>query len=266
MLPSSRCLSVFTEGNSLGRCGLLSSADLRHTLRGMSAPRRPRVLPVTSTADGGLASQTSRNQRAPVSSNPREQLLDLASRKEFSGRHEKIAALLLELENLPSGRPATSMFTGFVLAGEWRLVYSTSPIMHSDGISLRSAKQSWDPEKKTVLNSCFWSYRDTANPKNGFDACMDIVSAFEFLGDGALVKVTLQSHQMRLVEREDGLENGPLPPNLQIVLQDVQRAMPADFWDPTGVIDPTTYVDPTFRISCVVSERFRNVRSVLTRC
>jgi hypothetical protein len=76
--------------------------------------------------------------------------------------------------------------------------------------------------------------------------------------------VVLRSHEVQILDAPGEQGNTPPVADLQTLIVDLQRALPPDFFDPTGTVE-TTYIDPTLRISCMVGERLKGVRTVFRR-
>jgi hypothetical protein len=238
-----------------------------HVTQFASAQEQQPELGVTSTVSTSpppLPSST-----LSVSVHPKETLLAILAlpMAEQGDQLESIRRLLLELESMPSARPGTPLFTEFAMAGEWEPIFSTSPFSAGGNVHVRRLFQRVDSESKEITNSCHWTYRpgdDNGDDGAGVDAIIDIVSSYAFTNDSALVNITVKSHLMRVVDRVDGKKSGSLPADLQSVIEELQRSLPIEFWDPSGGLDPTTFVDPWFRISCQIG-RLQGIRTVYRR-
>jgi hypothetical protein len=206
---------------------------------------------------------------ASLSTGPKEELLAILAlpANEQTARVDRIRELLLTLESVPNARPETSLFTEFALAGKWELLFSTSPFSVGQNVRVRELLQNVNSETKEITNSCHWTYvPDSVGDKEieSVDAVIDIASTYAFQGESPLIDVTVKSHQMRVADRSDGKPSGALPDNLQSVIEELQRSLPIEFWDPSGGLDPATFVDPWFRISCQIG-RLQGVRGVFRR-
>jgi hypothetical protein len=178
-------------------------------------------------------------------------------------RAESIKRIILELEGMPNARPGTAEFAEFGLSGNWELIFSSSPSSSSSRIRVRRLVQRFDVTEKTFTNTCSWTYvGDGTIPK--VEAVIEIGGKYCFRSESALFDLEVQSHQIRVIDGQNGQENGALPEDLQSIVVDLQRSLPMEFFDPSGTVE-ITHLDPTFRISCMVGKRLYGVRNVFQR-
>jgi hypothetical protein len=224
---------------------------------------RPRRMNLNSAAESGRPLRHAIGEMT-VQPEPRSALLGAISMKNSQERADSIRALILDLESMPNARPGTAEFCAFALSGDWEMLFSSSPSRSPARICIRRMIQSFDVLQKTIKNTCHWMLSSDGIGQD-VDAVIEVSGTYSFKNGGPLFEVQVVSHEIRLLEGKHGRTNGVLPDDLQAVVMDLQRSLPAEFFDPSGTFE-ITHLDPNFRISCMVGERLFGVRNVFTRC
>lgn len=171
----------------------------------------------------------------------------------------KVEQLILQLESLKA-TPITDIFTELGLSGTWSLLFSSTRAMTSGRIRLREIGQRFDVENKLLVNTVLWSF-PTPDGDDQVNAVLDVQCSYKFVGPGRL-EVEVQEHKIRLLERADGKQNKV--PDLNVLVVELQRALPIEFFDPSGLID-VSYMTPDFRLARFVGKRLAGVRNIFTR-
>lgn len=170
-----------------------------------------------------------------------------------------VEKLILGLESLKV-TPITDTFTELALAGRWVLLFSSTRTLPGGNIRLREMEQTLDPEKKALTNRALWSY-DSRDGQYHVSADLFVSCSYKFVGPGRL-EVTLKNHKVQ-VQTKDGKES-KIPPDMQSVVVQLQRTLPIEFFDPSGLVD-VSYIEPNFRVGRFVGKRAAGVRNVFTR-
>lgn len=171
----------------------------------------------------------------------------------------EIEQIILQLESFHN-TPATEAFTELALSGHWVLLFTSSRTGTDGMIRIREIGQTFDIEKKTMTNKVVWNYTSADGVYNMF-ANLAVNCSYQFVAPGRM-EVSILEHKVT-VEEGEGIENN-VPKDLQSVVLQLQRALPFEFFDPSGLID-VSYIEPDFRIMRFMGERVVGVRHVFVR-
>lgn len=209
-----------------------------------AAPARRRHPPIC-TASGGTTSAKGRLLRI------------LPSFINLETQSSKVGELIMELER-DAAPPATPEFTSMFLEGDWRLLFSSSrPTQLSGEIRVRRIVQSIRTvPDKTLINTVDWTWTKPGTDV-GVEAVLRVICSYEFAG-ATRINVSLEDHQVRIPPQGAG----PIQPEeLQALVIDLQRSIPIELFDPSGLQD-VSVIQPDFRIARFLGKRIAGVRNV----
>lgn len=169
---------------------------------------------------------------------------------------------ILRLESLKA-TPITADFTEMVLAGEWRLCFSSLRTRANNSVRIRKISQRFDIDAKQLVNNVTWSF--PAKKQNGYiDATLNVICSYVFVGPGRM-QISLDKHKVTINnnQKTEGQEL-ELPDDWQAVISELRLALPIEHFDPSGLLD-ISYIEPDFRISRFLGKRLAGVRNILTR-
>lgn len=209
------------------------------------APPARRRRPATCAASGGATSAKGRLLRI------------LPSFINLETQSSKVGELIQELER-DASPPATPEFTSMFLEGDWRLLFSSArPTKVSGDIRVRRIVQSIRTvPDRTLINTVDWSWARRGGEKS-VDAVLRVVCSYEFAG-ATRINVALEDHQVRIPPQTAG----PIQPEeLQDLVMDLQRSLPIELFDPSGLQD-ISVIQPDFRIARFLGKRIAGVRNI----
>ena len=167
---------------------------------------------------------------------------------------------ILNLESL-NITPITDSFTEMGLEGSWDLLFSSTKVRSRSSIIIRKIGQIFDTENKKMINQTIWTF-PSKNGNDQIEAKLSVECTYKFVGPGRL-KISVDNHQVRILERSDGKKND-LPDDLQRLILDLQLSLPVEFFNPNGLMD-ISYMEPSFRLSRFLGKRVAGVRDVFIR-
>lgn len=175
----------------------------------------------------------------------------------LQSQSDKVLQLIQQLEK-EAPLPATSAFTQLAVQGEWRLLFSSARTVPSRGqIRVRGITQTIAITPDPVLiNTVKWSLNTRQHVVN---AVLRVLCSYQFVGPARMM-VKLEDHQIRFVDNQDGVKSMTREA-LKDLVTDLQRTLPIELFDPSGLID-VTCVQPDFRIARFVGKRLAGVRNV----
>lgn len=158
-------------------------------------------------------------------------------------------------------KPSTSSFTELALSGEWNLLFSSTRTQPKDSVRIRSISQSFDIEKKLMLNSARWSFPNRSGSDEIF-AELIVTNEYSFVEAGRL-QIELKSHNVRLEDRQDGKKH-EMPEDMDRVIKEMQLSLPVEHFDPSGLVD-VSYLEPGHRIARFQGKRLAGVRNIFEK-
>lgn len=173
---------------------------------------------------------------------------------------QEVERLILQLEGLGM-TPITEGFTEIGLAGNWKLLFSSTRTRPKSRIRIRKIGQTIDPEEKKLINKANWSF----TAKDGIhliNANLSVNCSYKFVGPGRF-DVAVEGHKVTILGSDDG-EKYDLPEDLKALIGELQLALPIDFFDPSGLVD-VSYMEPNFRLARFVGKRIAGVRNIFVR-
>lgn len=215
--------------------------------------------PDDATADSDALQSAPRTKVIDPTVTKKRLLRILTALINLDTQRNKVQQLILQLEKLKN-TPATEVFTELALAGEWVLLFSSTRTGTDGNIRIREIGQIFDIENKTLTNRVVWNYTSPDGIYRVF-ANLVVICTYKFVGPGR-IDVTIKEHKITLEEGE-GIEN-KAPKNMQPVVFELQRALPFEFFGPSGLID-VTYIEPDFRIARFMGKRIAGVRNIFIR-
>ena len=182
---------------------------------------------------------------------------------------EKVATLIKTLES-NAVPPITSAFTLLAISGRWRLLFSSAlPAREGSGIlRIRSIIQEILPIENdntdndnvggTFVNVVTFTYDESR-----ITAKLTVSSKFEFIkANPSRMVITLEGHQVQIVDTNNNNNNNSMgQEESQTMVRELQKGVPAEIWDPSGIID-TTFIEPDLRINRFVGKRLAGVRNI----
>lgn len=178
----------------------------------------------------------------------------------LDSQHGRVEELILQLEGLNS-KPITDTFTEMALSGKWRLVFSSMRTQTDGSIRIRQIGQLFDTERKTLTNQVLWSF-PSGDGAQELLAYLWVICEYKLVGPGRL-KVSITEHKIKVLDGKDG-RKVVVPEDMESVITNLRRALPMDFFDPSGLLD-VSYIEPNFRIARFVGKRLAGVRNVFVR-
>lgn len=178
----------------------------------------------------------------------------------LDSQHGKVEQLILQLESI-NAKPITDTFTELALSGKWRLVFSSMRTQTDGNIRIRQIGQIFDTEKKTLTNQVLWSF-PSADGNQEISAYLWVICEYKFVGAGRL-EVSIMEHKVKILQGKDGAKSN-LPEDMEALIMTLRRALPIDFFDPSGLLD-VSYIEPNFRLARFVGKRLAGVRNVFVR-
>ena len=162
--------------------------------------------------------------------------------------------------------PATAQFTELGLHGApWKFVFSSMRTVPQGSVRLRHLEQRIGRTPNNIgylVNRVLWSFESAENDGATIHAELLVRCTFTFVG-AVRMEVKLQAHEVRFLERKDGKKIN-IPSNMDTLVVELQRALPMEFFDPSGLIE-VTFLEPQFRIVRFLGKRIAGVRNVFTR-
>lgn len=192
-----------------------------------------------------LAAHPARRARIYQSGVPRAstRLVDALRQAQASKVPMLIAAA--ETEFAPE-LPATASFGELAHAGDWSLAYS-SAIRAATSMRIRGVSQ--HIESGTLENVVVFEWIAKVR------GVLRIGCEYEFIGP-ARIQIALLAHTVRL-------DSAPVG-DMQEMVAELQRALPPEIFDPSGIADHTVLA-PHVRVSRFVGPRLAGVRDVFVR-
>lgn len=175
-------------------------------------------------------------------------------------QRQDLEALIVSLESLKNV-PATEAFTEVALAGEWKLLFSSINMRPGGNVRIREIGQVFDIKKRTLTNKALWSCTGADNVQQ-IRFLLYVTASYSFQSPGRL-RVQLKNHTVVAQPQEDGSKN-LMPEDLQDLIRQLQKALPIEFFDPSGVID-ITYLEPQFRLAKHMGNNVAGVRNVFVK-
>ena len=186
----------------------------------------------------------------------------------LSSQRARLETLIRSMESSPGARPLTEGFASLGLSGRWLLLFSSttlgSPV--SAGLRIRRIGQRIDPTRKMLINFAEWSLIGRPDP---CEAVLFVKCTYEFVS-ASRINVELKEHEIRAREDVYRGENkaqqrkSVFPKDVNTMVQELQRSLPKEFFDPSGYID-ISYLDTDFRLARYVGKKFAGVRNVYVR-
>lgn len=187
----------------------------------------------------------------------------------LNSQRARLETLIRSMEASPGAKPLTEGFASLGLEGRWLLLFSSttlgSPV--AAGLRIRRIGQRIDSERKTLVNFAEWSLIGRRDP---CEAILYVKCTFRFIG-AARIEVTLKEHEIRPREevykpktRGKKVKKSVFPPDLDEMVQQLQRSLPREFFDPSGKID-ISYLDADCRIAKFIGKRLAGVRNVYVK-
>mmetsp|Transcript_12601 Transcript_12601/g.18246 ORF Transcript_12601/g.18246 Transcript_12601/m.18246 type:complete len:319 (-) Transcript_12601:325-1281(-) len=148
--------------------------------------------------------------------------------------------------------PLTNDFTEMGLSGRWNLLYTTTTLgTPSTGLRLRKVEQEFDIEAKKIRNHVLWSFLD-----EDCHGQFTIVINYQMVGSGRLY-LKVEDYILK--------PKNKIPEDPVLLSENLQRALPREFFDPDNSWLDVTYIDPNFRIARYMGKRYAGVRNILDR-
>lgn len=157
--------------------------------------------------------------------------------------------------------PATLDFTELAIAGTWDLKFSSTRLRQSGSIRIRAIHQRFNTEEKLLINEVTWSFPAKNNLDN-ITATLAVNCSYKLLS-ASRMEVELKTHTIDVLDRPDGKPN-QLPEDMQTIVDDLRKALPVEYFDPSGLSD-ITYIEPNFRIARFEGKRIAGARNIFTR-
>ncbi len=168
----------------------------------------------------------------------------------------KVAALIGSVE-AGLQPPATAAFTELAVSGAWRLLFSSALPVRANASSMRLRTITQTINGGTLDNHITVTW--VPRPDAEIEATLRVSCTYEFVG-AARMHVKLLRHAVEIDSRSEAATKLP-PEHLEAMVEELQRALPTEIWDPSGLID-TTSVAPDFRIARFVGKRLAGVRNI----
>lgn len=191
----------------------------------------------------------------------RQNLVRLIS--EFTKEDVQIGPIkdaLMKLESLQL-TPATPEFSELALFGDWRLLYSSLGTMTKEPFTLEKTVQRFDTAAKRMTNQVDWEF-PAKNGINKVNARLQVICEYSFVGPSRL-NIKLLEHKVTILPRQDS-SSIELPDDMKIVIDDLRRTIPIEFFDPSGLCD-ISYIEPEYRVSRFLGKRVAGVREIFFR-
>eukprot|EP00189_Rhodosorus_marinus_P004568 CAMPEP_0113968012 /NCGR_PEP_ID=MMETSP0011_2-20120614/9265_1 /TAXON_ID=101924 /ORGANISM="Rhodosorus marinus" /LENGTH=295 /DNA_ID=CAMNT_0000980991 /DNA_START=155 /DNA_END=1043 /DNA_ORIENTATION=- /assembly_acc=CAM_ASM_000156 len=148
--------------------------------------------------------------------------------------------------------PLTNDFTEMGLSGRWNLLYTTTTLgTPSTGLRLRKVEQEFDIEAKKIRNHVLWSFLD-----EDCHGQFTIIINYQMVGSGRL-HLKVEDYILK--------PQNKIPKDPVLLSENLQRALPREFFDPDNSWLDVTYIDPNFRIARYMGKRYAGVRNILDR-
>lgn len=239
--------------------------------------RRPRVTRCKRQRTVAAAASSSSDPPSPplspaqITTTSKHQLLRiLPALINLPKQTEKVASLINTIES-NADPPLTSAFTLLAISGRWRLLFSSAlPAREGTGsLRIRSIVQEILPadngdSNSDVIGGSFVNVVTFTYDDFRVQAKLTVVSNFEFVkASPARMMITLDGHQVKIL-KIDAASKGPKQleqEDTQTMVRELQKGVPAEIWDPSGLID-TTFVQPDLRINRFVGKRLAGVRNI----
>mmetsp|Transcript_37638 Transcript_37638/g.150096 ORF Transcript_37638/g.150096 Transcript_37638/m.150096 type:complete len:156 (-) Transcript_37638:974-1441(-) len=138
------------------------------------------------------------------------------------------------------------------LSGRWNLLYTTTTLgTPSTGLRLRKVEQEFDIEAKKIRNHVLWSFLD-----EDCHGQFTIIINYQMVGSGRL-HLKVEDYILK--------PQNKIPKDPVLLSENLQRALPREFFDPDNSWLDVTYIDPNFRIARYMGKRYAGVRNILDR-